>query len=102
MANFKTLEANFKVSIMVEHGAIAFFLNGEEIFSGKNTISRLEKVLPPGDYNYQWQINGKKGVTNYSIRIMLNGNFLPSSGVGPRKLKSGDIDLNGDNFKVIE
>lgn len=101
MARFLVLESNFTVSTMVEHGTLAFFLDGVEKFSGTDFTANNKMVLSPGQHSYQWQVNGQTGVTRYSIRLMLNGKSIPASAVGPRVLPNGSsTDFNADNFTV--
>jgi hypothetical protein len=100
MAKFKTLTSNFTVSTMVENGALTFFLDGNPIIQGSDSIDRKDMILSPGQHQFQWQVNGQQGLTRYSIRISVNGVPLPATGVGPKFLNSGNIDFAGDNFNV--
>lgn len=100
MAQFKILSSNFKISTMVEHGTLAFFLNGERIIAARDSIDSKNMVLAPGKYEYQWQVNGTDGLTHYSIRLMLDGKGVPKTGVGPRVLNGGDTDFGGGIINV--
>ena len=101
MAKFKVLSSNFKVSTMVEHGTLAFFLNGEQIIAARDSIDSKDMVLEPGEYEYQWQVNGTRNITRYSIRLLLNGTSIPKTGVGPRVLNGGDTDFSGGTITII-
>ena len=102
MAQFKTLTANFTVSTMVEHGTLAFFLDDDPNpkFSGTDFTANNKMVLSPGEHSYQWQVNGKRGITRYSIRLLLNGTPIPATSIGPRTLQNGDTDFDGGPFTV--
>ena len=100
MAKFKVLFSNFKVSTMVEHGTLAFFLNGVQIIAARDSIDSKDMVLTIGEHEYQWQVNGNQDVTRYSIRLLSNGVSIPQTGVGPRVLKGGNIDFSGGTFTI--
>jgi hypothetical protein len=100
MPQFKTLSANFTVSTMIEHGKLSFFLDGTKLFDSEDEIVRRDMVLSPGEHSYQWQVNGIKGVTRYSIRLLRNGTPIPGTGIGPKVLKNGDTDFNAGTFTI--
>jgi hypothetical protein len=101
MASFSVLQSNFTVSTMVEHGTLAFFLDGVKLFGAENFTANNKIVLSPGPHSYQWQVNGQRGVTRYSIRLMLNGKSIPATAIGPRILPNdSDIDFSAGNFTV--
>jgi hypothetical protein len=100
MPQFKILAANFHVSTMVEHGTLAFFLDGSQIITARNSIDTKVMNLQAGKHTYQWQVNGKDNLTRYSIRMTSNGVAVPGTGVGPRTLKGGDTDFSGGEFQV--
>lgn len=85
---------------MVEHGTLAFFLDGVSIIQDRDVISRKDMVLAPGPHQYQWQVNGTQGQTRYSIRLLLNGVPIPGTGRGPRVLQNDNNDLGGGSFNV--
>ncbi len=94
MAKFTTLTANFRVSTMVEHGTLTFWINGEAIIQARDSIDIREIALPPGEYEYQWQVNGTQGFTRYSVRLSQNGVLFSGTGVGPKKLNNGSVDFD--------
>ncbi|KQS31031.1 hypothetical protein [Dyadobacter sp. Leaf189] len=100
MAQFKILSSNFHVSTMVEHGTLAFFLDGKQIISARDSIDTKEMILDKGKHEYQWQVNGKDNLTRYSIRMTSNGVSIPGTGVGRRTLKGGDTDFSGGDFQI--
>ncbi|KAA0991908.1 hypothetical protein [Dyadobacter aurulentus] len=100
MARFKTLSSNFYISTMVEHGTLTFFLDGNQIISARDSIDSKEMIIESGGHEYQWQVNGKDGLTRYSIRMTNNGVAVPGTGVGPRTLKGGDTDFSGGEFRA--
>jgi hypothetical protein len=100
MASFQTLQANFSISTMVEHGTLTFFLDGVAIIQDRDALSRKDIVLAPGQHEYQWQVNGTQGLTRYSIRLLQNGTPIPNTGRGPRVLQNGDVDSGGRTFNV--
>ncbi|WP_031526585.1 hypothetical protein [Dyadobacter crusticola] len=100
MAQFKILSSNFYVSTMVEHGTLAFFLDGNQIISARDSIDTKEMILDKGKHEYQWQVNGKDNLTRYSVRMTSNGVSVPGTGVGPRTLKGGDTDFSGGEFHI--
>ncbi|QRR01268.1 hypothetical protein [Dyadobacter sandarakinus] len=100
MARFRNLSSNFRVSTMVEEGTLTFFLDGTAVISARDSIDSIERVLPAGNHEYQWQVNGKDGITRYSVRVTSNGVPVPGSNVSPRTLKGGDTDFSGGEFQV--
>ena len=93
---------NFTVSTMVEQGTLAFFLDGVRIIESRDEKVQQEKELSPGTHEYQWQVNGQRDVTRYSVRLLRNGKSIPGTGIGPRTLKDGDTDFDGDSFDMDE
>ena len=95
MPKFTTLNANFRVSTMVEHGTLTFWINEETIIQARDSIDVREIALPSGEYEYQWQVNGTQGLTRYSIRLSQNGALISGTGIGPKKLNNGNTDFGG-------
>ena len=87
---------------MVEQGTLTFFLDGDPIIKSRDEKAQEDSVLSPGTHEYQWQVNGQRDVTRYSVRLMRNGKSIPGTGIGPRTLKDGDTDFDGGNFDIDE
>lgn len=96
------LAPNFTVNTMVEGGTLAFFLDGVRIIESRNEKAQEERALSSGTHEYQWQVNGQRDVTRYSVRLLRNGKSIPGTGIGPRTLKDGDTDFDGGNFDMDE
>lgn len=96
------LAPNFTVSTMVENGTLTFFLDNDPIIESRDEKAQQERALSPGTHEYQWQVNGQRDSTRYSVRLLRNGKSIPGTGIGPRTLKDGDTDFDGGIFDIDE
>lgn len=96
MAKFLNLQANVTISVMVENGSLTFFWGdtNKVIIDNADFTTSQQLALPPGQYPFQWRVDGQSGITRYSIRVMINGKIVPGTSIGPRVLDGG----NNSNF----